>query len=77
MKVIAANGVLVLVPAALFLAVRARGGQLDAVFMLVQAIEVAAGAANIALLSLNMRDGIILGRAARVGRAALSARSAP
>jgi hypothetical protein len=77
MKVIAANGVLVLVPAALFLAVRARSGQFDAVFMLVQAVEVAAGAANIALLSLNLREGIILGRAARAGRAALSARSAP
>ncbi len=58
MPVIAANGVLVLVPAALFLAAKARAGEFDAGFYAVQAVELAAGAVNIALLGLNMRDGM-------------------
>jgi hypothetical protein len=58
MPVIAANGVLVLVPAALFLAAKARAGDFDAGFYAVQAVELAAGAVNIALLGLNMRDGM-------------------
>ena len=58
MPVIAANGVLVLVPAALFLAAKARAGDFDAGFYAVQAVEFAAGALNIALLGLNMRDGM-------------------
>ncbi|RLQ88971.1 hypothetical protein [Notoacmeibacter ruber] len=60
MRIIAPNGVLVLVPSAFFLAWKAGGGQLDAVFYAVQAIELLAGALNIALLSLNMRDGLRL-----------------
>ena len=53
----AANGLLVLVPSALFLAFKARAGELDAVFYGVQALELVAGAVNITLLGLNMRDG--------------------
>ena len=60
MPFIAANGILVLVPAAFFLASKARAGAFDAVFYWVQALELAAGATNIALLSLNMRDGLRL-----------------
>jgi hypothetical protein len=55
---IAANGILILMPAALFLAYKARAGEFDAAFHAVQAVELAAGAANIMLLSLNMRDGL-------------------
>jgi hypothetical protein len=58
MPVIAANGILVLIPSALFLATKARAGEFDIVFYAVQALELAAGAANIALLGLNMRDGL-------------------
>jgi len=58
MPFIAANGLLVLVPAALFLAVKAGAGELDAAFYGVQAVELIAGAANIVLLGLNMRDGL-------------------
>ncbi|MEN3794759.1 hypothetical protein [Fulvimarina sp. MAC3] len=54
----AANGLLVLVPSALFLAFKARAGELDAVFYAVQALELIAGAVNITLLGLNMRDGL-------------------
>ncbi|WP_108681157.1 hypothetical protein [Methyloceanibacter sp. wino2] len=58
MPLIAANGILVLIPAALFLAFKARAGEFDAVFYLVQAVELVAGAVNITLLGLNMRDGL-------------------
>lgn len=62
MPVIAANGILILVPAALFLASKARAGAFDTPFYLVQAIELTAGATNIVLLSLQMRDGMALTR---------------
>jgi hypothetical protein len=58
MPLIAANGILVLIPSALFLASKARAGEFDTGFYVVQALELAAGAANIALLGLNMRDGL-------------------
>ncbi|MCK0165824.1 hypothetical protein [Marinobacter sp. S6332] len=58
MLMIAANGILVLIPAALFLAHKAGNGELDAAFYTVQAVELLAGAANITLLGFNMRDGL-------------------
>lgn len=58
MPLIAANGILVLIPSALFLAFKARAAEFDTGFYAVQALELAAGAANIALLGLNMRDGL-------------------
>ena len=60
MPIIAANGVLVLIPAALFLAMKARAGAFDGAFYAVQGIELIAGAVNIWLLSRNMRDGMRL-----------------
>ncbi|MEZ5958750.1 MAG: hypothetical protein R3C27_16245 [Hyphomonadaceae bacterium] len=57
MPIIAANGLLVLIPAALFLASKAEAGEFDASFYVVQAIELLAGPVNIALLGANMRDG--------------------
>ena len=58
MPLIAANGILVLIPSALFLAHKAAAAEFDNTFYAVQALELAAGAANIALLGLNMRDGL-------------------
>jgi hypothetical protein len=55
---IAANGVLILIPAALFLASKARAAEFDTAFYVVQAFELVAGATNITLLGLNMRDGL-------------------
>ena len=55
---IAANGLLVLIPSALFLASKARAAEFDALFYSVQALELFAGAANITLLGPNMRDGL-------------------
>lgn len=60
MPVIAANGILVLIPAALFLAAKAGAGEFDAAFYWVQGIELVAGAVNIALLSLSTRAGLKL-----------------
>ena len=57
---IAANGVVVLIPAALYLASKAQAGQFDTSFYIVQVIELIAGAVNITLLGLNMRDGLRL-----------------
>jgi hypothetical protein len=58
MPLIAANGILVLIPSALFLASKATAAEFDGGFYAVQALELAAGAVNIALLGLNMRDGL-------------------
>ena len=58
MPLIAGNGLLVLIPSALFLAFKAKDGAFDGVFYAVQALELVAGATNIVLLGLNMRDGL-------------------
>lgn len=58
MPLIAANGILILIPSALFLASKAGAAEFDTSFYAVQAIELVAGAANITLLGLNMRDGL-------------------
>ncbi|WP_372094543.1 hypothetical protein [Tistrella mobilis] len=67
MAIVAANGMLVLIPSALFLAARAGAGRFDTGFVFVQAIELVAGAVNLTLLCLNLRDGIRMAR----GRKAL------
>jgi hypothetical protein len=66
MKIVAANGILVLVPAALFLNWKAQHGAFDSTFWAVQAAEIAAGVVNLVLLGLNMRDGLrMTGRISR------------
>jgi len=62
MPVIALNGILVLVPCAIFLQQRADAGQFDATFTAVQALELVAGAVNLILLGRNIRDGFKLTR---------------
>lgn len=58
MPFITANGILLLIPAALFLANKANHAEFDGIFYAVQALELVTGATNIALLGLNMRDGL-------------------
>ena len=58
MPLIALNGILVLVPAAFFLANKAQLGEFDTVFFLARGLELFAGAANLTLLGLNMGDGL-------------------
>jgi hypothetical protein len=66
MPLIAASGILVFIPSALFLAFKARADEVDTGFYALQALELAAGAANIAMLALNIRGGLkITGRLRR------------
>jgi hypothetical protein len=58
MPLIVTNGLLVLIPAALFLVSKARAAEFDTVFYAVQALELVVGAANMTLLGLNLRDGL-------------------
>jgi hypothetical protein len=58
MPFIAANGFLVLIPSAIFLNRSAAVGAFDTTFYLVQGVELLAGAANLALMGLNIRDGL-------------------
>ena len=60
MPFIAGNGLLVLIPSAFFLSSKASAAEFDATFYVVQVIELIAGATNIMLLGLNMRDGFKL-----------------
>ena len=60
MPFISANGILLLIPSALYLSFKAQAGVFDAGFYAVQALELIAGAVNIVLLGLNMRDGLRL-----------------
>ena len=62
MEIIAANGILILIPSAFFLASKAQAGAFDTMFYVVQAAEIIAGATNITLLPMNMRDGLALRR---------------
>jgi hypothetical protein len=66
MPVIALNGLLVLVPSAVFLAARSAAGDFDGLFYAVQAVELVAGAVNITLLGLNIRDGLAMTRPRRM-----------
>ena len=61
MPFIALNGIFILLPAAIMLDRWASSGSLDTAFYLLQVLELAAGAVNIVLMSLNMRDGMRLG----------------
>ena len=60
MPYIAANGILILIPSAFFLASKASAAEFDTSFYVVQALELVAGAINITLLGINMRDGLKL-----------------
>jgi len=65
MKLIAANGLLVLVPCAIGLAILARNGQMDDVFITLQVLELFAGLINLVLIGLNIRDGLRMRRPVR------------
>ncbi|MGB1091096.1 MAG: hypothetical protein ACPGYX_03145 [Oceanobacter sp.] len=60
MKLIAANGLLILVPAAVFLNWKASHGELDISFWSVQVLELVAGLLNLSLMVMNARDGIAM-----------------
>ena len=58
MPIIGANGLLILIPCAFFLAAKANAGEFDTTFYAVQGLELIAGAANLTLMGLNIRDGL-------------------
>ncbi len=60
MIVIAAIGLVVLVPSALYLAGAGHSSNVGWQYDAVQAVELIAGATNLALMSLNIRDGLRL-----------------
>lgn len=62
MKIAAANGLFVLLPAALILAHWSSIGQFDSTYWTVQSVELIAGAINATMLGLNIRDGIKMGQ---------------
>lgn len=57
MPFVAANALLILIPAALWLHYRAQSARFDTGFHVVQAVELLAGMVNLALLGLNVQDG--------------------
>ncbi|MEW8141599.1 MAG: hypothetical protein AB2776_09380 [Candidatus Thiodiazotropha endolucinida] len=61
MPIIGANGIIILMPAAIFLDRWAAAGTFDIWFYLLQGVELLAGAVNLTLMSLNIRDGLRLG----------------
>ena len=67
MPIIAINGLLVLLPSAWFLADKAAAGEFDTTFYIVQVIELLAGAANLSMMGLNIRDGLTM--TGRIGSA--------
>ena len=60
MRIVAANGLLVLLPSAFVLASWANAGRFDGAFYALQGVELLVGAVNFTLLVLNMRDGLRL-----------------
>jgi hypothetical protein len=69
MPFVAANGILILIPCALFLASKAAAAEFDTTYYAVQMLELIAGAINITLLGLNMRDGFKMNGQFRRGTA--------
>lgn len=60
MPLIALNGLLVLLPSALYLHLKASAGEFDSLFTVIQGLELTAGMINLALLSINFHDGLRL-----------------
>lgn len=65
MRLIAANGVLIMLPAAFYLFHKAAAAEFDATFYVVQALELLAGAIQLSLMARNYRDGVLLARRGR------------
>ncbi len=60
MPIIAMNGLLILLPSAWFLAGKTAAGEFDSTFYVVQVVELIAGAANLTMMGLNIRDGLTM-----------------
>lgn len=60
MRIIGINGLLVMVPSALFLYSKSAVAEFDTLFYVVQVVELCAGLAQLSLMRLNFRDGLKL-----------------
>jgi hypothetical protein len=60
MALIAFNGILIMVPVALFLDHKAATGEFDATFYAVQMLELLVGLVQLTLIGMNFRDGLKL-----------------
>ena len=74
MQVVGPIGILVLVPCVLYLGTTSSASGLGTYFYPVQGIELVAGAVNITLMSLNVRDGLRLTGRFRARRLSATAR---
>jgi len=72
MRLIALNGAFLLAPSAILLWWLSRDGVLGRTFYALQVIELVAGAANVALLGLNFRDGLRMSRSRQRAAQALA-----
>lgn len=72
MAFVAANGLLVLVPCAIVLDRWAAAGAFDTSFHAVQAVELVAGAINLTLMGLNVRDGLRMAGRLRVAQTSVN-----
>ena len=68
MPFIAANGLLVLIPTAIFLDRWATAGAFDPTFYLVQDVELLVGSVNLTLMGMNIRDGLKMSGRFRVSQ---------
>jgi hypothetical protein len=60
MAIIGTNGLLVMIPAAIFLNDKAAAGEFDALFYAVQVVELIVGVMQLILMGMNFRDGLKL-----------------
>ncbi|NDU86781.1 MAG: hypothetical protein G3I09_01155 [Ferrovum sp.] len=60
MAIIGTNGLLVMIPAAIFLNGKAAVGEFDKLFYAVQAVELIVGVVQLTLMGMNFRDGLRL-----------------
>ena len=58
MPFIAGNGLLIMIPCAIFLKRWAAAGAFDTTFYVVQTLELLVGAVNLTLMGMNIRDGM-------------------
>ncbi|MEM7068732.1 MAG: hypothetical protein AAF478_07595 [Pseudomonadota bacterium] len=62
MPFIAMNGLLILLPAAFYLQSKSVVGEFDTMFFAIQTLELVAGATNLILMGLNIRDGMAMAK---------------
>lgn len=60
MAIIGTNGLLVMIPAAIFLNIKAATGEFDVFFYAVQVVELIVGGMQFTLMGMNFRDGLKL-----------------